>query len=140
MLTWLTAGLVVLGGVGTLLYVVFVVNGDAAQVRRTVESFAAAVDSDDLATTVGLLCADEARDITEDDDYDPDPIDNPPAATADPGPAKVTPSEVRIRGDVAAATLTHVGGPPTTLYLRKDGGSWKVCAAAEQQFALAPPS
>ena len=45
-------------------------------------------------------------------------------------PLPVEISEVRVTGDVASVRVTRPPVPATTMYLRKENGVWKVCAAA----------
>jgi ketosteroid isomerase-like protein len=107
-------------------------NRDQAKIRTVVNRFAAAVQNEDQARIVGLLCAEEAADITEDDDYDPAAtrVDG----TRDKPVFPVHASNIRVTGDVASARVTSAFQRPTTLYFRKERGTWKVCASAAARF------
>jgi hypothetical protein len=111
-------------------------NSDETKIQRLVGDFATAVDRDDQDKLLGLLCAEEASDITEDDDFDPannggpitDPGDNRPVRAAD----------IRVTGDTASARITRPAQPDTTLYFRKESGHWRVCASAGDPAAPTP--
>jgi hypothetical protein len=127
------AGLVVAVVAAVLLTTALTGGGrDQARIRTVVDRFAAAVQSEDQARIVGLLCAEEAADITEDDDYDPagTRVDGTPDKPVFP----VHASNIHITGDVASARVTSAFQQPTTLYFRKEGGTWKVCAPAAARF------
>ncbi|MFD0901841.1 hypothetical protein [Actinomadura sediminis] len=94
---------------------------DEARVHATVERFAHAVDREDMVTTLGLLCDEEARSLIE--------SGVPEKERGGDGSAErpVETSDVRIIGDLAEVRLTRPSQEPATLYLRKEGGSWKMC-------------
>jgi hypothetical protein len=97
-----------------------------------VDRFVTAVDSGDPATIVVLLCPEEAAGITENDDVAPiDPSDQVAASTTT-HPREIT--EVEVVGDIASARVSRPDQEPFTLYLRRDGETWKVCADAEAEF------
>jgi hypothetical protein len=50
----------------------------------------------------------------------------------------VTTSDIRITGDTASAKIARPGQPDTTLYFRKEGGAWKVCAPAGDSTTATP--
>jgi hypothetical protein len=123
----LGAGLVLLLGLGITAYVVVArSNSDEEKIRRVIGDFAVAVDRQDQARVIALLCEEEADDIREDDDYDPanDGGVDPPAKT----PVDV--SDIRVNGDVASARISRPSRPDATLYFRREAGTWKVCAPA----------
>jgi ketosteroid isomerase-like protein len=112
-------------------------NSDEAKIAALVDDFAVAVDQSDQATIVTLLCAEEASAITEDDDYDP--ADNGPVTGQQKKPS-VTTSDIRVNGETASAKIARPSQSDTTLYFRKEGGGWKVCAPAGDQVSATPGS
>ncbi|MEV5824168.1 hypothetical protein AB0L25_01180 [Spirillospora sp. NPDC052242] len=94
---------------------------DEARIHATVEEFAHAVDREDMVTTLDLLCAEEARSLVEsgvpEDERGGDESAERPVET----------SGIRIAGDLAEVRLTRPEQEPATLYLRKEGGTWKMC-------------
>ncbi|MBQ1040777.1 MULTISPECIES: hypothetical protein [Micromonospora] len=103
-------------------------NSDEAVIDKLVSDFAIAVDQDDQDKILGLLCAEEALDITEDDDYDPANNGGP---IVDPGPERpVKASDIRVTGNTASARITRPDQPDSTLTFRKESGHWRVCAPA----------
>ncbi|MBO3083037.1 Rv0361 family membrane protein [Cellulomonas fengjieae] len=103
--------------------------GDEAQIRAVVEDFARAVDREDQAAVIALLCDEEASAITEDDDYDPA---NDGGVADPPSPRPVRTSEIRVTGGVASARVARSGQPTITLWFRQEDDRWTVCAPAEQ--------
>jgi hypothetical protein len=101
-------------------------TSDEAKIRKLVNQFAAAVDREDQAAIVALLCTEEAEGITDDEDYDP----SRDGGVTERRTAPITISDIRITGDVASARISRPSQPDTTLYFRKENGVWKVCAAA----------
>jgi hypothetical protein len=103
-------------------------NSDEAQIRRVLQRFAVAIDRNDRGGIVAALCAEEAETFTEGvgeaEDPEPDTSSSPP-------PVEI--SDVRVTGDVASVRVARPPVPATTMYLRKEDGVWKVCAAAEAQ-------
>ncbi len=114
--------------------------GEEIHIRILVDNFANAVDTQDQAKILNLLCAEEAADFTEDDDYDP--TDDGPAAEPQGGAPSVTTSDIHVTGDTASARVARAAdNDPRTLYFRKEGGIWKVCApAAGPPSGGTPPS
>lgn len=109
--------------------------GDEAQIRALVQDFARAVDREDQAAVIGLLCAEEATAITEDDDYDP----ARDGGVVDPPPERpVRTSQIRVAGSVASARVARPSQPTITLWFRQEGGRWTVCAPAEEQATASP--
>jgi hypothetical protein len=94
---------------------------DEAQIRTTVEKFAHAVDREDTATMIAMLCEEEAQSL----------IDEVPSPDAHGlGPSYERPiniSDIRVTGDVAKARVTRPAQQPATLYLRKEANTWKLC-------------
>ena len=110
-------------------------DSDEAEIRQLVRDFAAATDYTDTRTIVSLLCTEEAEGITESGSYDPDDPDRmgPVAMPEDWRPPPVETSEVRVVGDVASA-LVRRDERSFTLYFRREGGHWTVCAPAADQM------
>jgi hypothetical protein len=104
-------------------------HGDEADVRTVVDNFVTAVDNSDTQQIVSLLCEEEAEGITEDDDADLS--GSWPTALF---PLDLDITEVQVIGDNAAAKVSRADQDPYPLYLRRDGGVWKVCADAEAAF------
>ncbi|HVV09524.1 hypothetical protein [Amycolatopsis sp.] len=135
----LSAFAVVLLGAAAVSVVLVVKRGgqsDEEQIKGVLVTFAAAVDAEDQPAMLKILCQDEAAEMTDADDFEPDaPRVQIDASHWQPP----TISDVRVFGDVASATLAQ---PPTvsTLYLRKETGSWKVCAPAADQIPAGKPS
>ncbi|WP_433392667.1 Rv0361 family membrane protein [Micromonospora sp. KLBMP9576] len=130
----MAAGLLILTVCGVGLYAVGRVTGvlgpsaatDETRIRKLVEDFAVAVDSDDQPGILNLLCAEEAEELMADDDFDPSQA--PPAEV--PSPRPVTVADIRVDGGTASATVTRPSQPDVTLHFRKENGAWKVCAPA----------
>ncbi|GHF07166.1 hypothetical protein GCM10017786_45970 [Amycolatopsis deserti] len=124
-----STGVVLVLAIGALLFVLLRTT-EEDRVAEAVDRFVTAVDTEDQAGILDALCGAEAASLTGDDDFDP----------AYNGHTSGSPREreiagVRIDGDVAAARLTRPGQPPTTLYLLRENGGWKVCAPAAERFA-----
>jgi ketosteroid isomerase-like protein len=103
-------------------------SGDETRIRVLVKDFATAVDTEDQAGLVRLLCAEEAAGITDDDDYNP--ADDSAAAEPQIGQLSVQTSDIHVTGDTASAQVARAADEPRTLYFRKEQGAWKVCAPA----------
>jgi hypothetical protein len=130
------AGLVLVVLAGVVVWVVVArTNSDEAKIQRLVGDFATAVDRDDQDKLLNLLCAEEARAITEDDDYDP-ANNGGPITDSRKIPVKAT--DIRVTGDTASARITRPSQPATTLYFRKEAGRWKVCAPAGDPAGATP--
>lgn len=96
-------------------------DGEQEDIRRTVVDFAHAVDRDDTATVLTMLCAQEAEGVVDDVASPGDRGD--PRAEVVP----ITVSGIRVTGDVAEVRVTRPQQSPVTLFLRKEDGSWKLC-------------
>lgn len=121
--------LVVVAGVVVAVVALTRPRGDEADIRALVDRFALAVDREDQAAVVALLCAQEAADITEDDDYDPA---NDGGLATQPPHRDVRTSQVQVTGDVASARVERPEQDATTLWFRKEDGVWTVCAYAQE--------
>ncbi|MFF5259473.1 hypothetical protein ACFY4C_11060 [Actinomadura viridis] len=84
-------------------------------------AFAHAVDRNDNATLLAMLCPQEAEGVVDDIDS-PDDRGDPQAKAI---PIKV--ENVQITGDVAEVRITRPQQGPATLFLRKQNGGWKLC-------------
>ncbi|MDA0637444.1 hypothetical protein OUY22_28905 [Nonomuraea sp. MCN248] len=93
-------------------------NPEEARIRTTVETFAHAVDREDTAAMIGLLCEEEAEGVTR-------RSPRPGLGPAHERPVEVT--DVHVTGDVATARVTRPAQQPATLYLRREAGVWKLC-------------
>ncbi|GAA1593984.1 hypothetical protein GCM10009678_90200 [Actinomadura kijaniata] len=96
-------------------------GGEQGKVRKVVTDFAAAVDRNDNAAVLSMLCPQEAEGVADDLDSPGDRGD--PRAELVP----ITVEDVRITGDVAEARVTRPRQRPATLFLRREGGVWKLC-------------
>jgi hypothetical protein len=117
------ATVVLLTGIVAVLVVVFAGRNDKKHIAQAIEGFAEAVDTGNMPKMLGYLCAAEARQITERDDYDSD-------ETSRIDPIKRLPvniGDVQIRGDTATARLSRPPAQPRTLRLKKEAGIWKLC-------------
>jgi hypothetical protein len=126
---WLVAGGLGLVLVAAVVVTVVLLNrgpSDEARIQDVVDRFATAVENGDQATMLQAMCAEEAEDITDDDDYDPDIG----AGSADRSTVHVEVAQVTVTGDTAKAQVSTEGRQPATLYFRKDADGWKVCASA----------
>ncbi|MFE9204269.1 hypothetical protein [Micromonospora sp. NPDC007230] len=114
---------------------------EESRIRSLVNDFAAAVDREDQSTILNLLCTAEVEEFMGDDDFDPssEPLADPPSVRP------VTIADVRISADIASAQVTRPAQPTVTLhFLRKEDGTWKVCAPAgdgtEPSASASPPN
>ncbi|MFC4535767.1 hypothetical protein [Sphaerisporangium dianthi] len=124
------AGLLVAGAAGIAVYLVAGrAGGDEATIRRLTENFAVAVAREDQARIIGLLCAEEARGVVQDDDYDPDNH----RVVSGRGTVSIRISDIQVAGDVASARVTHRSRSVSTLHFRREAGGWKVCAPAGER-------
>ena len=110
-------------------------ESDDAQIRRVVDQFATAVDRVDQPAILALLCTEEADEMREDDDFDPDA-----APLADPKTRSVQASDIHVDADTASARISRPDQPDTTLWFRREGGTWKVCAPAGDEATPSPSS
>lgn len=105
---------------------------DEQLIDELANNFAAAVEAADQTSIIGLLCAEEAAGITDDNDYDPA---NDGGIVLSPNQTTtVTTSDVLIAGDVASALVTFPDDSTTTLYFRRENANWLVCAPAADQL------
>lgn len=105
-----------------VIVIAMVPESDEAQIKSTISQFAAAVDDGNLPKAVSYVCTEEAKQITERDDYDAN------ASKIEPGkrlPVNVT--DVQITGDAAVAQLSRPPQKPRKLHLKKEAGTWKLC-------------
>ncbi len=102
-------------------------RGDSEQtkIRKVVAEFAVAADQVDMPKVLSLLCTQEAAELTS---HDEAPTRGDRLVGVKPNP--VTTSGITIKGDVAAVLVTRPAQKPAHLYLRKEKGTWKVCAPA----------
>jgi hypothetical protein len=98
-------------------------NTPEGQVRQVLDDFATAVDTEDQARIVDLLCAEEAANITEDDDYDPTATGAEPATLVD---RQI--SDIHVAGENASARITFPTHESFTIHLRQEKGTWHICA------------
>jgi len=130
------ATLVVLAAGGSGLYFALR-GGDEADIRMVVDRFVTAVDTGDSAEIVALLCPEEAAGISENDDVAAiDPSDQLAAPITHP--REIT--DVEVVGDIASTRVSRPNQDSFTLYLRRDGEAWKVCADAKPAFHPNTPS
>jgi ketosteroid isomerase-like protein len=130
-----TVALVVVAGGILAAVLVARSHSDEAQIRRLVARFAVAVDREDQHGVIQLLCAEEAADVTEDDDYDAADdggLTSPPPARA------VRTTQVVVTGRVAHAQITRPSQTAATLWFRKEDDRWTVCAHAADQASPTP--
>lgn len=124
-----TATLVV---AGVLAWFLLGANGDEDQIRAVMGNFNTAVENGDVDAVASHLCAQEAA------AFKGLHIPVPPASPRASQPnTQVGLSNIQIKGQLAAATLTAAGKPDTTLYFRKEADTWKLCASAQQDFTAA---
>lgn len=92
-----------------------------AQIRATVEKFARAVDREDTATMIAMLCEEEAQSVI-------DEIPSPDDSGLGPGYERpIDVADIRVTGDVATVRVTRPAQQPVTLYVRMEAGTWKLC-------------
>ncbi|WP_369355266.1 hypothetical protein [Streptomyces sp. cg2] len=107
-------------------------RGDTEQskVQQAVTDFALAVDRGDTAKMVALLCLDEAHGVADNDDNSADGERDSRSK-----PIPTTTSDVRIKGSVASVVVTRPAQKPVSVYLRKENGTWKMCAPVEKSWS-----
>jgi hypothetical protein len=108
-------------------------QSDDAQIRQVVDQFAKAVDRLDQPAILGLLCKEEADEMKDDDDFDPDA-----APLADPEVRSVQASDIQVNADTANARISRPGQQDITLWFRREGSTWKVCAPAADNATPSP--
>lgn len=121
---WIALAVVMsVAGIVAALVFVFAGRSDEKQIKQAINGFAEAVDTGNMPKILGYLCADEARQITERDNYDPNDT-----STIDPiKRLPVNISDVQTHGDTATARLSRPPAQSRTLRLKKEAGVWKVC-------------
>ncbi|WP_430784135.1 hypothetical protein [Actinoplanes sp. G11-F43] len=97
------------------------------RIRDLISEFALAVDREDQASILRLLCAEEADEIRAGADFDPT-LDGDVDVAVSAAPVSVT--DLQITGDTARAGITRPAREPATLAFRKENGTWTVCAPA----------
>lgn len=123
-----TVLVVALAGGGIAIYQVFFSGkADREAVGTAATEFTRAAAGGDLAGVKGLLCDSEAAGV-------PDVIAASGASGVPDKDVQVNLGAVDVRKDLASAVVTKGSNPDVTLYLRKQGGGWKVCASAESDF------
>jgi hypothetical protein len=113
-------------------------NSDEARIQKVVDGFATAVDAQNQAEIIGLLCKEEAAAITDDDDYEPD--GNGGVSTTQEQNRSVKVSDIQVMGEIASARIARPPNDSRTLFFRKEEGNWKVCAPAAANFPPISPS
>ncbi|MGW0444749.1 Rv0361 family membrane protein [Streptosporangium sandarakinum] len=96
-------------------------GGEQDEIRKTVVDFSIAVDRNDNATVLSMLCLQEAEGVVYDIDS-PDDHGDPQAELI-----PITVKDVRVTGDIAEVQVSRPQQQPATLFLRKENGSWKLC-------------
>jgi hypothetical protein len=114
---------------GATAWVLLAQNEDIepAKIRTLTNDFAKAVATGNPQKMAAMMCADEAQPFLDNVEQ-PDGESEPPA---DPG---FDIGDVKVKGDVAAATLNFKGGGTQQLYFRKENGKWTVCDPAKDQM------
>jgi hypothetical protein len=111
-------------------------QADEDAIKAVLISFAAAVDSEDQRGMLLVMCQEEAAEMTDSGDYEPDA----PPVSLDPSSWKPPDiSDVRVVGDVASANVIRAS-TASMLYLRKVSGNWRVCAPAADEIPAGRPS
>ncbi|UQA96892.1 Rv0361 family membrane protein [Streptomyces halobius] len=100
-------------------------ESEESRIKKVVADFALAVDRGNTHKMIGLLCLEEARGIADEDDGSGDDERDTHSK-----PIPIETSDVRIKGDVARVVVTRPAQKPTPVYLRKQKGTWKLCAPA----------
>ncbi|MDT5118119.1 MAG: hypothetical protein QOE30_3858 [Mycobacterium sp.] len=107
-------------------------NPDEVGIRSAMADFSSAVAAGDLDGASRQLCAAEVEWLKGAHV----PSSAPHAASTNYGDdAHLT--DIKIRGDVAAAAFIPSAGSHQDSYFRKEGGAWKVCQTAQKDFAAA---
>lgn len=123
-LTVVAVGLVAVLGIGG-----FVIFGpgfsDSGKVKKTVDEFAAAVDTSNAPAMLALMCTAQAQQLRDTEGFDADDD-----STVDPGSRRpVNISDIRIDGDTAQVTVTRPPEQPNQFTLVKEDGRWKMCTS-----------
>lgn len=100
-------------------------NSDEARIRRLVADFALATERVDQAWVLRLLCTEEAEEVQESDGYAPTRDGEYDTSVTE---APVTTSDIKVTQDTAQARISRPGQESSTLFFRKENGSWTVCA------------
>ena len=102
-------------------------SADESEIRALIAAFALAVERGDQDGALGLLCAEEVAEVLDSGSYDPHRDGQYDTSVTS---APVTASDIVVTGDVACARVAQPGQEPATLWFRREGGAWKVCAPA----------
>lgn len=106
-------------------------GADQRAVKTATTRFAEAIDTEDTQKMLAALCQEEVDQIKHDGELDL--VDDDPLPADNIEPIDIT--KVAIRGEAAKADFSRPkSGHTGSLYLRKESGTWKVCAPAEAQF------
>ena len=130
-LVWVLVGVAVSIVAGATIALVVTGDGplsDEAQIRSVLEQFADAVDHADNRRVASLLCAPEADQFLSDEDID---LDAPPVEGIPARPLEI--SNIEIHGDVASAQVRREQPQANPVWLRREGGEWRVCMEAGDQ-------
>jgi hypothetical protein len=101
-------------------------NSDPVKIRALLGDFSAAVYGGTPRDVATFLCAEESQSYL-------DTIEEPDTRVAPEDPPAYSVSDIHVEGDVGSATVTFEPEGTKTLYFRKEGNKWTVCAAAEGQ-------
>jgi hypothetical protein len=128
---------VVILATGTVIFAVVAnANSDSTKIKKLVDRFAVAVDTQDQAAVTGLLCADEASDITGSDGYKAANNGGATQTTTKAIPVETT--DVKVTGDTATARVSRPPQTAVTLHFKKENGTWKVCDPGSPEPAPSP--
>lgn len=120
-LVLIAASAIVLAAALVAAYVTVGGDGEEQKVRTAVVNFSHAIDRNDNATMLSLLCRQEAVAVADDIDS-PDDHGQPQAKLI-----PITVQDVHITRDVATVRISRPRQRPATLFLRKEDGAWKLC-------------
>lgn len=120
------AGATILVGAATAYAVLSQPESEQSKIQKTVTDFASAVDEVDIPKVVSLLCPQEATSIIDNSN---DPLSATDRVTS-VKPRPITISNIQIKGTIASAVVIRPSQQPVTVYLEKDGTTWKLCAPA----------
>lgn len=107
-------------------------NPDEVGIRSAMADFSSAVAAGDLDGASRQLCAAEVEWLKGAHV----PSRAPHAVSTNYGDDTHL-TDIKIRGDVAAATFVPNAGSHQDSYFRKEGGAWKVCQTAKQAYDAA---
>lgn len=133
---WVIAGVVLIASAGGAIgaWMAFGMSAAERDITATVRAFKAAITSGDLDAVTAQMCAEEAALL---DGLHLPPGTPPPSegSGADKEPAAIT--DIKVKGTVAAGTLTDTPNAGKKVYFRKVGEQWKVCSFAKADFESA---